>query len=83
MSAPSPETLIRPRSGKNDLILLADGRTIGLQTCVRSFTCLVATAEERRYGCWLVVGADGEEYIVSAEVSGRYSRTFRPCSGSR
>jgi hypothetical protein len=48
---------------------------------VRPYVC-AATADERRYGCYWVIGDDDEEYVVTAEVSGRYTRTFRPCSGS-
>ena len=73
--------LIRPFGGRNDLILRADGTSVVVAACVRQFACTRSTADERRYGCWLVVGADDEEYIVSADVSGLRSRTFRPCSG--
>ncbi len=74
---------IIPKSGGDDTILFEDGRTTGLQTVIRKFNCTTATADERRYGCYWVTGADGEEYVVTADVSGLRSRTFRPCSNSR
>lgn len=72
---------IMPKSGSGDSIRLADGRTIGLRSVNRKYDCRYATDDERRYGCYLVCGDDGGEYVVSADVSGLRSRTFRPCSG--
>lgn len=82
MSSQRTTDRIIPKSGSGDAILLADGREIGLQTVIKKFNCARATDDERRYGCYWVVGADGEEYVVTADVSGLYSRTFRPCSNS-
>jgi hypothetical protein len=74
---------IIPKSGGADTILFDDGRTTALATVIRKFNCTTATDDERRYGCYWVVGADGEEYVVTADVSGLRSRTFRICSNSR
>ena len=70
-----------------DTIAFDDGKTVPIIICVRRFACARKTADETRYGCYLVLGEkiDGEgeeEYIVTADVSGRYSRTFRPCSNA-
>lgn len=83
MSSQRTTERILPKSGRGDTILLDDGREIELHTVIRKYNCTTTTEEERRYGCYWVVGADDEEYIVTADVSGLRSRTFRPCSNSR
>lgn len=82
MSA-TPNGRIMPKSGRGDTILLEGGRAIELRTVLRKYNCTSTTPDEARHGCYWVVGDDGEEYVVTAEVSGRYSRTFIPCSNSR
>jgi hypothetical protein len=72
---------IRPRAG--DTILLDDGRELIVDKLERRYNCRRSTTEERRYGCFWVYGADDEEYVVTADVSGLRERTFRPCSNSR
>ena len=74
---------IQPKSGRGDTILLPDGSEVELRTVIRKYNCSIATDEERRYGCYWVVGVDGEEYVVTADVSGLRNRTFRVCSGGR
>lgn len=74
---------ILPKSGRGDTILLDDGRAIELRTVIRKYNCSAASDDERRYGCYWVVGDDDNEYVVTADVSGRYSRTFKTCSNSR
>jgi hypothetical protein len=69
----------RPRIG--DTVIAWNGES-RVRSVVRRFACIAATDDERRYGCWLVVDSAGEEHVVTADVSGRYSRTFRPCSAA-
>lgn len=83
MSAQRTTDRIIPKSGRGDTILLDDGREIALLAVVRKYDCATPTEDERRYGCYWVVGADDEEYVVTADVSGLRSRTFRPCSNGR
>ena len=71
---------IRPRAG--DTILLADDRKLKVDVLQRRYNCRRSTAEERMYGCFWVIADDNEEYVVTIDVSGRYERTFRPCSNS-
>lgn len=52
-----------------------------IKATLRKFNCVVASPDERRYGCYWVSAANGEEYVVSADVSGLRSRTFVVCSG--
>ena len=72
------ENLIRPRVG--DDILLTDGQQLKVDRLQRRYHCRHSTAEERRYGCFWVIADNDEEYVITADVSGLYSRTFRPCS---
>jgi hypothetical protein len=73
-----PDGRLIPTPG--DAIALTDGRTVGVRVCNRKFACARTTPDERRYGCYWVVGDDDEEYVVTADVSGLRSRTFVVCS---
>ena len=76
-----PDGRLIPTSG--DVILLDDGHEVGVRVTNRKYDCSTKTDDERRYGCYWVVGVDGEEYVVTADVSGLRSRTFRICSNGR
>lgn len=76
-----PDGRLIPTGG--DLIATDAGGTIGVRVCIRKFACARTTPDERRYGCYWVEGDDGEEYVVTADVSGLRSRTFVVCSGGR
>jgi hypothetical protein len=67
--------LIPPRLG--DRIILADHETT-VTYINRRFTCTRTTLDERLRGCYWVVGADEEEYVVTATEG----RRFVPCSNS-
>lgn len=76
-----PDGRLLPTPG--DAIALDVGRLVAVKTSIRKYACSTASADERRHGCYWVVGGDDEEYVVTADVSGLRSQAFRICSGVR